>query len=171
VSRGKTTKLRKLRRAGRREPQPVYVSPVPASKLAPLIRQNSLDRRVRPTARWLERWAAGQGSGLPMSESELVELAEQGMDMDEPRVARRSLATPLSDSDAVLTDLVLQRSPEWASRFVKLWYRTSTSVEQIAQELGLDVREVYREHKVVLAYYLGRLTEAGLPIAEWETDT
>lgn len=172
MSRGKSTKPRKYRRSGgRAEPQQVFVSPMPANKLAALTRQNSLDRRVRPTARWLERWAAGQGSGLKLTEKQLERLAERGAEDEEAREARKVLATPLGDMDAITTDLVVQRSPSWAETFVRLWYRTDLSAEAIAAELDISVRAVYHEHKVVLAYYLGRLTEAGLPIPEWETDT
>lgn len=172
MSRGKSSKPRKLRRSGGRvEPRQVFISPLPASKLQALTRQNSLDRRFRPTARWLERWSAGQGSGMKLTDKEMERLAERGAQDEEAREARRVLATPLPDLDAITSDLVIQRSPSWIETFARLWYCTDLSVEVIAKELGMDTREIYREHKVVLAYLLGRFTEAGLPIPEWETDT
>lgn len=150
--------------AMRKANEPDYRIPVvrprrlSADEVKVITRRNALDRRFRGTDRFLQRWAVGQGSDLP--------LAPEDADKLPP-----SRPPPLGHSDAILADIAILDSPEWAKSFVFGWYRSDRSPEQIAAELDLDRREIYREWRLVLAYFLGRFTEIGFKIPQWESDT
>lgn len=131
-----------------------------AAVVKAITRHNTLDRRFRPMSRYLERWSVGQGSGLPISDEEADAL---------PRLSTRP--TPLSDDESTVADLTILHSPEWFRRFVFMWYRSPMPVEEIAKALDIRVRAVHEEHRIVLAYFLGRFTEAGIRIDTWEPDT
>lgn len=150
-------KLKRWRKGRARLP-PVFVRPLTPSRIADITRHNTLDRRLRPIARHLERWAISQGSGLPLSAEESDSLPEAKL-------------TPLSDEEAVITDATILYSPESMKRFVFAWFRSQKPSTMIAEEFGLSHTGLYVELKMVLAYYLGRLHEAGLQIPVWETDT
>lgn len=139
-------------------PQVVLLRALPAAQIKAITRHNTLDRRFRPTARYLERWAVGQGSGLVMSPEDADGLPE-------------SRATPLPLDESVVADLTILHSPPDFRRMVFMWFRSPKPPEVIAQELGISRAAVYVELKVVLAYFLGRFHEAGLSIPTWETDT
>lgn len=75
---------------------------------------------------------------------------------------------PLDDHESLLIDGAVRASPPWASRFAILWYRSEFSVRQIAQELKIRRRgAVYEERNLVLAYFLGCFSTAGLQITFW----
>lgn len=150
-------KLKRWRKGPARVP-PVFVRPLTPDRIAEITRHNTLDRRLRPIARHLERWAISQGSGLPLS-------AEEGDSLPDTKL------TPLSDDEAVITDATILYSPEPMKRFVCAWFRSAKPTTVIAEEFGLSRTALYVELKMVLAYYLGRLHEAGLQIPVWETDT
>jgi hypothetical protein len=135
--------------------------PVPskltAAQLRALSRHNALDRRFRGMHRLLERWSIGQGSGLPLGSGTFSNPTTR--------------PTPLSPDESVVADLAVLHSPDWVRRFIFVWFRSDKSPEQIGEELDLSRREVYYELKLVLAYCLGRFTELGFKVPEWETDT
>ena len=129
-----------------------------SAQLRVLSRQNALDRRFRGINRIIERWAVGQGSDLPLGADDADKLPS-------------SRPTPLSSDESVVADLAILHSPDWARRFLFMWFRSDKSPEQIGEVLGLSRREVYYELKLVLAYYLGRFTELGFDVPAWEPDT
>jgi hypothetical protein len=120
-----------------------------------LTRDTALDPRFRPIDRHLWRWSVSQGSGMALSALEAEILPE-------------SRPTPLSDIEAVITDRVVLASPIWVRDFVFMWFRSDATVQVIAQRLQCRSRAVYDERKLVLAYCLGRLREAGIAIPTWE---
>jgi hypothetical protein len=119
-----------------------------------MARANALDPRLLPTERHLQRWAVSQGSGLPLP-SELADILP------------RTKLPPLPDDQAVVTDQAILHSPRYWQRFVHSWYRSPKPAEVIAGELGLSRASVYDERRLVLAYFFGRLTEAGIPLASF----
>ena len=123
-----------------------------------VTRPTALDRRFRPVDWHLKRWAVSQGSGLPID----------AVSADSLPAAR---PPPLSDHEAVVTDQVILHSTPDIRRLVFAWYRSPKPKEVIAQELDVSERAVYYEHKLALAYLLGRLTQAGIHIPLWRTDT
>lgn len=129
-----------------------------SEQLRALSRHNALDRRFRGISRVIERWSVGQGSDLPLAGDNTV---------SDPTTR----PTPLPADESVVADLAILHSPDWARRFLFMWYRSDKSPEQIGDELGLSRREVYYELKLVLAYYLGRFTELGFEVPTWEPDT
>lgn len=129
-----------------------------AAQFKTLSRHNTLDRRFRGINRLLERWAVGQGSDLPMSADDADKLPP-------------SRPTPLSTDQSVVADLAILHSPDWARRFVFMWFRSDKSPEQMAEELDIDRAQVYRELRIVLSYYLGRFTELGFDVPTWEPET
>lgn len=131
-----------------------------AEAVKSITRHNTLDRRFRGMSRYLERWSVGQGSGLPISDEAADAL---------PRLTTRPTALP--DDESTVADLTILHSPDWFRRFVFMWYRSPMPVEAIAKELDIRVRAVHEEHRIVLAYFLGRFTEAGVRIDTWEPDT
>lgn len=149
--------MRRLRKKHYDLSLPVWVSPTPAATLKLLLRQNALDPRLMPTDRHLQRWAVGQGTGLSNPDA-----------ADGPPKAHLD---PLPQDQSIVTDQVIIHSPTNFRRFVHDWYRSSMSVEQIAERLGMTRQTVYLERRIVLAYYLGRLSEAGISIATFEIVT
>lgn len=76
---------------------------------------------------------------------------------------------PLGDHDSLVVDRAVKSAPDWAQRFVRLWYRSDATVTEIAELLHIKRRQaVYEERQLVLAYYLGRLTQMGLDLPSWE---
>lgn len=134
----------------------VYPDPERAltpSELRMLARDTALDPRFRAVDRYLWRWAVGHGSGLPP---------------EDPDVLRQARPSPLPSADSLRVDDMLDDSADWARLFVVWWFRSDASVPQIAERLGCRTRAVYDERKIVLAYFLGRLAEAGIRIPTWE---
>jgi hypothetical protein len=134
--------------------QPVYVPPASIEVVRHITRRNALDGRLEPTDWHMQRWAQSQGSDLLISDEAADAL---------PRVK----LPPLADEDAVITDQIVLHSPDHWRGFVFSWYMSPKPVEVIAKELGCEKRTVYTERRLVLAYLLGRLTEAGVRIASY----
>jgi hypothetical protein len=122
-----------------------------------ITRETALDRRFRGVDRFLLRWAVGQGSGFPPADGD-----------DLPPESRPS---PLPEIEAIAVDQIILHSPPWFQDFVHGWYRSPKPREIIAKELAISERSVYLERKIVLAYFLGRFTEAGIPVPAWEPDS
>lgn len=151
---------RPKRRATAADPPDARVPPSPALiPAAPEIirritRPNALDPRLSPTDRHMQRWAVGQGSGFPDPERALF-LA--------------SNLTPLAPEVDVATDQVVLSTPAHWRRFIKLWYRSDCSVEQLAKDLDMGRDKVFVERRIVLAYLLGRLTSIGIRLSVFES--
>ena len=131
----------------------VYVPPLPVDVIRRITRQNALDPRLAPTDRHMQRWARGQGTGLPNEDRALYPV---------------STLTPLPERDAVITDQIVLASPTYWRKFVVLWYRSDCSVDQLCERLRMGRDKVFVERRIVLAYVFGRLTERGLRIASFE---
>lgn len=135
-------------------PSSVYTPPADLAVIRRLTRQNSLDPRLLPTDRHMQRWAVGQGTGLPNDERALYPQAT---------------LTPLPRTESIATDQVVLDAPGYWRRFVVLWYRSDCSVEQLRDQLGGISRDrVFDERRLVLAYLLGRLTAVGIRVATFE---
>lgn len=133
-------------------PAPAAV-PSRAQIIRRITRPNALDPRLAPTDRHMQRWAVGQGSGFPDAERALF-LA--------------SNLTPLPPEVDVATDQIVLTTPAHWRRFVKLWYRSDCSVEQLASDLNMGRDKVFIERRIVLAYLLGRLHSAGIRLSVFE---
>lgn len=132
----------------------LYRAPTPAEVIRRIARQNTLDPRLLPTDRHMQRWAVGQGTGLPN---------------DERALYPRANLTPLPQSESIVTDQVVLAAPGYWRRFVVLWYRSDCSVDQLRAELGGISRDrVFDERRLVLAYLLGRLSSVGIRIPTFE---
>lgn len=138
-------------------PRPRSLSP---QEVRIILRPGATDPRLRPADRWLERWAAthGSGSGVAVPSMAAVTL-----------IARTPDVVPaLDDRESLLIDAAVHSSPAWARTFAILWYRTACTVQEMADVLRIRRRQaVYEERHVVLAYYLGRFVEMGLPVTFW----
>lgn len=123
-----------------------------------ITRPGATDPRLRPADRWLERWAVTHGSGAVLPSAASVSL-----------IARTPEVVPsLDDRESLLVDAAVHSSPAWARTFAVLWYRTACTVQEMADVLRIRRRQaVYEERHVVLAYYLGRFVEIGLPVTFW----
>lgn len=113
------------------------------------------DPRLRMVDRYFRRWAVTHGD----------------RDLDTPGIAqldplyRRSHAKPteLENAESLIMDAAVKTAPSWAAEFVKLWYRAEASVAEMQEKFAIARRQsVYEERKLVLAYFLGRLVEAGM---------
>lgn len=146
-----------LRRKGSADPYthaPRWLPPAPLDVIKRITRQNALDPRLLPCDRHMQRWAVGQGTGLPN---------------DERALYPRTNLTPLPQAEAIITDKVVLAAPGYWRRFVVLWYRSDCSVDQLREELGGISRDrVFDERRLVLAYLLGRLTSVGIRVALFE---
>jgi hypothetical protein len=141
------------RKKSLRELPQVYCPPMSAEVIRLITRQNALDPRLAPTDRHMQRWAAGQGTGLPNPDRALIV---------------RATMTPLPTIDAIVTDKVVLDSPRYWRRFIVLWYRSDCSVDQMAEDMQLSRDKVFIERRLVLAYLLGRLTALGILIPTFE---
>lgn len=135
----------------------VHLRKLTGAQMRVLTRDTALDPRFRWIDRYLWRWSVGQGSGLPM-------------DADTADRLPSSKPTPLPEEEAIAIDMAILNSPDWARRFVFMWFRSDRTTEEIALELSCRVRAIYDERKLVLAYYLGRFTELGISIPAWEPE-
>jgi hypothetical protein len=141
------------------EPTPERIAwrePTPADVIRRITRQNSLDPRLLPTDRHMQRWAAGQGTGLPNPSRALF---------------HKTRMPPLAERESIVTDQVVLGSPVYWRRFVVLWYRSDCSTDQLAAELAMSRDKVFIERRLVLAYLLGRLTSVGIRLATWEPES
>lgn len=121
-------------------------------QIALINRVMETDPRLRAVDRCFFRWAATPSqSGSPLLSHIILLRQHDGG------------AVPLDDAESKIVDMAVRTSPRWARNFIHLWYRTDSSVTEIAQALHIKRREyVYDERKVVLSYFLGRLSEASL---------
>jgi hypothetical protein len=136
-----------------RIPQLPTHAPSVAQVIRRITRANSLDPRLMPTDRHMQRWAVGQGSGIPDPERALLPV---------------SRLTPLSPDVDIATDQIVLSSPTHWQHFTYRWYRSDCSVDQLAQEFGISRDKLFFERRLVLAYLLGRLTAAGIRITTFE---
>jgi hypothetical protein len=134
---------------------PKLPSPAPVSMqiIRRLARPNALDPRLAPTDRHMQRWAVGQGTGLPNPDRALF---------------LQSNLTPLAPEVDILTDQVVLTAPAHWRKFTALWYRSDCSVEQLAAKLDMGRDKLFIERRIVLAYLLGRLTEVGIRLPTFE---
>lgn len=156
--RGWSRPIERATSADPRDPRvpPIFARRLTSNEVHAITRPGATDPRFRSADRWLERWGATHGVGDVL-----------------PLIA--TLKTPsgpsvplLDDRESLLIDEAVRLSSDWARTFVMLWYRSLCSVQQIADELKIRRRRaVYEERDVVLAYYLGRFTEIGLPLTFW----
>jgi hypothetical protein len=142
------------------EPPPehslLFRDPTPADVIRRITRQNSLDPRLLPADRHMQRWAVGQGTGLPNASRALF---------------LKSSMSPLPEHESIVTDQVVLSSPTYWRRFVVLWYRSDCSTDQLATELAMSRDKVFIERRLVLAYLLGRLSAVGIRLAMWEPES
>jgi hypothetical protein len=140
--------------------------PVPrqlsTAELRAMTRPGATDPRLRPADRWLERWAATGND---------VSAAIGPLSFAAVTIVPRTLsagAPPLDEREGLLVDGIVRASPSWAKTFAVLWYRSASTVEEIAESLKIRRRRaVYEERELVLAYYLGRFSEVGLQVTFW----
>lgn len=128
-------------------------------QLRAVARQGSTDPRLRPVDICFERWAVTHGDGvvLPL-------LAESSLG-----IRTSSNVLPLPDRDSLVVDRAVKSAPGWAQSFVRLWYRSDATAQEIADLLNIKRRQaVYEERQLVLAYYLGRFTQMGLSLPSWQ---
>lgn len=148
-------KYRKLRRSAGGV-QPAYIpppAPLAVAVIRRITRQNALDPRLLPTDRHMQRWARGQGAGLPNEDRALFPISN---------------LTPLPEIEAIVTDQIVLGSPGYWRRFIGLWYRSDCSVDQLCTRLSMGRDKVFVERRIVLAYMFGSLTNAGIHIASLE---
>jgi hypothetical protein len=146
----------------RRVQQP-RIRTLSSEEVRAMTRPGATDPRLRPADRWLERWAATHGAGPILPSIASVSLVA--------RTPSGSIPT-LDDRESLLVDAVVDSSPNWARTFAVLWYRTPCTVQEIADVLHIRWRQdVYEERRTVLAYYLGRFIEIGLPVTFWVETT
>jgi hypothetical protein len=131
-------------------------APSAAQVIRRITRANALDPRLMPTDRHMQRWAAGQGSGMDDPERALFPM---------------SRLTPLDPLTDIATDQIVLSTPDHWRHFLVRWYRSDCSVDQLAQEFGLKRDKLFVERRLVLAYLLGRLTAAGIRITTFEATT
>jgi hypothetical protein len=137
-------------RADPRVPEvyPRKLTPTDLERVATRI--GATDPRLRAIDRCFERWAATPTGSAPG-------IAQVDLIKREPV----SKTVPLDDAESKLVDAVVRESPGWARNFVILWYKSDLQVAQIAEALKIKRREyVYDERRIVLSYFLGRLSEA-----------
>jgi hypothetical protein len=128
----------------------VYPRKLDKEEIALINRVRETDPRLRAIDRCFFRWAAtpSQSNGPRLSHIILLRQHDSG-------------PVPLDDAESKMVDVAVRTSPGWARNFVRLWYKTDSSVAEIATVLKIKRREyVYDERKLVLGYYLGRLAEA-----------
>lgn len=142
----------RLRKPGAAIVRELWAPPTDAALIRRITREHALDPRLAPTDRHMTRWAASQGSDLPLDPARADSLP-------------RTRLPPLSPTEAVVTDQIVLRSPDHWQRFIVAWYRSPKPTEVIAEEIGVSLRQVFDERRLVLAYLLGRLHEAGLIVA------
>lgn len=134
-------------------------NPVPkltADQLKRLQGDDKTDPRLRGVNRWLMRWAVTHGDGeyLPL------------MARSEPLFASsHDRLPPLDDEESKVVDAVYKSAPDWARKFVKLWYRKGLTAPEMQAELAIKRRQaIYDERSKVLFFFLGRLTGEGLSV-------
>lgn len=132
----------------------IYRPPTPLEVIRRITRQNALDPLLLPTDRHMQRWARGQGTGLPNEDRALYPTSN---------------LTPLPAVEAILTDQVVLTSPARFRHFAGLWYRSDCSTDQLCERLGMGRDKVFAERRLTLAYLLGRFTGAGIRIASFES--
>lgn len=133
----------------------IFRPPTAAAVIRTITRQNAIDPRLFTTDGHMQRWAVGQGTGLPNPERAL---------------RPKSTLPPLAPEVAILTDQVVLSSPRPWQRFVVLWYRSDCSTDQLLERLALSRDKLYIERRLVLAYLLGRLTAVGIRLATFEAE-
>ena len=133
----------------------VFRDPTPADVIRRLTRVNSLDPRLLPTDRHMQRWAVGQGTGLPNADRALHP---------------KTTMTPLPELEAIITDKVVLAAPSYWRRFTVMWYRSDCSTDQIATAFRMSRDKVFIERRLVLAYLLGQLSAAGIRLSRWEPE-
>jgi hypothetical protein len=149
-------KLKRWRKGPARVPA-VFARRLKPAEVRAITRPTALDRRFRPIDRYLRRWAVSQGSDIPLTPEEADGLPE-------------SKLSPLPPDEAIVADQIILDSMPDVQCLVFAWYRSSKPREVIARALNVTERAVYYEHKLALAYLLGRFTQAGIHIAVWEPD-
>lgn len=125
-------------------------APSSAQVIRRITRANSLDPRLMPMDRHMQRWAVGEGDGFPDSERALLPV---------------SRLTPLSPDVAIATDQIVLSSPAHWQRFTYRWYRSDCSVNQLANEFDMKRDKLFDERRLILAYLLGRLSAIGIHIS------
>lgn len=139
------------------EVPPVIIGVSAPDALRRITRRNAQDPRLEPTDRHLQRWVVSLYGG--------IEGDVKSVPFDDALKASKFRLPPLADDVALITDQVVATSPNYWERFVHNWYLTSKPIEVIAKELRCERTQVYTERRIVLAYLLGRLTQAGVRIA------
>jgi hypothetical protein len=124
-----------------------------------ITRRNAQDPRLEPTDRHLQRWVVSLYGG--------IEGYVKSVPFDDSIKVSKFRLPPLADDVAMITDQVVASAPSYWERFIHNWYLTSKPIELIAKELRCQRTAVYEERRLVLAYLLGRLTEAGVRIASY----
>jgi hypothetical protein len=128
-------------------------APITVQMIRRITRQNALDARLAPTDRHMQRWAVGEGSGLPDFERALFP---------------QSNLTPLAPDVAIVTDQIVLTAPAHWRRFTVIWYRSDCSTDQLAEDLGMGRDKLFIERRIVLAYLLGCLTSAGVGLSTFD---
>lgn len=132
----------------------VYPPRLTPAQLRVVERPGVTDPRLRAADRLLERWAAA-----PTSHMIWPGLAQLHF------LPRATSVPPLADRESKLIDGAVRTSPAWAGMFVILWYRSGCTAQEIGEALKIRRRQaVYEERHLVLAYFLGRFAEAGIPV-------
>lgn len=137
------------------EIQPVDTAFRDKENIRRLTRQNALDPRLEPTDRHMQRWSVSRHDTLD----------ELGFNSFDVIPASRFRLTPLADDIAAVTDRIFAQTPTFWRDFVWDWYCTNKSTDLIAAHAQCTRASIYTERRIVLAYFLGRLIQAGVRIA------
>jgi len=112
-------------------------------------------RRADPfyatTDRIMQRWAAGNGSGLPKTDEDWEAAATKALDADvfSPEPSR---PPTLDDATHVEVEHIVQRSPQAIQMFVRQWYCSDVPCLVIAKQRGIRHEDVYVEWRAVLGH-------------------
>lgn len=132
-------------------PEPNKLS---VEQLARLASASITDPRLRAIDRCFQRWAITHGDREAVPGWAMLDLGVR-TSSDKP--------LPLDDAESLIIDAAIRTAPAWAEKFIRLWYAAELSAQDMQIALKIGTRDaVYGERKIVLAYFLGRLVEAGI---------
>jgi ribosomal protein S27E len=125
------------------------------------VRISRLDPEFITTNRVMERWQAGNLSGLPRTNEDWAELEQAAVEQEDTFTSRPSLPPQLDDATAVVVDQTYEHSPPVIYEFVSEWYRYDVPIEVMCKRRRLNRDEIYQEWHAVLRYLRQKFERSG----------
>lgn len=113
-----------------------------------------------PVDRVMQRWAVGEGSGLPYTSDEMDLAAQLASEQADTFTPAAQQSPPLDDETQIIVDRIVLKAPSLTRAITREWYLSPTPARVMAEDLAVSLSTLYRYWHDALDYLRGRFEDS-----------